>query len=58
MRWITGGLLTAAALATLPAVVGRLTTDRFGARGAVAVAAGLIVIAPAPWPRRTVHPVH
>ncbi|MEV7582137.1 peptide MFS transporter [Streptomyces erythrochromogenes] len=30
----------------------------FGVNGAVAVAAGLIVIALAPWLRRTMHPVH
>ncbi|MFD5620138.1 hypothetical protein [Streptomyces yangpuensis] len=62
VRWITGGMLAAAALATLPAVVGRLTTDRLVDLPAlvpvVAVAAGLILIALAPWPRRTMHPVH
>ncbi|MFC9821027.1 hypothetical protein ACFWG6_14045 [Streptomyces erythrochromogenes] len=51
-----GILLAAAALATLPAVAGWLTMDRFN--GAVAVAAGLTVIALAPWLRRTMHPVH
>lgn len=30
----------------------------FGVNGAVAVAAGLAVIAMAPWLRRTMHPVH
>ncbi|WP_435885119.1 peptide MFS transporter [Streptomyces tauricus] len=30
----------------------------FGVNGAIAVAAGLLVIAAAPWLRRTMHPVH
>ncbi|MGR8008988.1 hypothetical protein [Streptomyces hypolithicus] len=30
----------------------------FGVNGAVAVAAGLVVVLMAPWLRRTMHPVH
>ncbi|WP_189190820.1 hypothetical protein [Streptomyces albiflavescens] len=47
---------TAAVRAVLLAA-GRLTA-RFGAKGAIAVAAGPAVPALAPWLRRTTHPVH
>jgi POT family proton-dependent oligopeptide transporter len=30
----------------------------FGVNGAIAVAIGLVVVALAPWLRRTMHPVH